>query len=609
MAGVVHDSQRLPIRWLLAVLVLALLAACSSPPPRGRDGGAGAPGQSVVVQEQWSENRRVTGHQTHVVEQRLACNRCHELKPGSVGSVSPARCAACHEAESHIEHAVHEAEQRLGPGVRADCLNCHAFTNDGLPNAASDGGARPADDGGVLTPYAPRDCARCHARAQGSVSAIVVHASAPCVSCHRPHQDQKPVAGPCVDCHRAISTTHAALGKSPNGVCTTCHTEQHAPASAARVSCAECHSKTQPLVPATALFAGGHSQCVGCHRPHEFEKSRAVPCRSCHAAVVVLAQAKVPAHAVCTNCHSPHDVRATPAAACAMCHQDVHPTHPDHVAGTRGGCLTCHDPHPASELSTVIARPCSSCHQAAATEQAFHSGVLCQKCHTPHRFALNATQHDVCLRCHQQELSLVSLRVGHSACQSCHAGLPHQPTVNRTACATCHAKESHAAREGHQVCTSCHQPHSGGIWVDCKTCHSSEFASAPSGHRACTNCHEPHTGSTSALKCSTCHAPEAATPHGKLATGCLGCHRPHGPAGPSAPPPCTSCHALAQLPGLHQKTPKHQACRTCHGGHGDAPDLERVVCMTCHTDRKDHFPGARCANCHLFQNGSGLKAR
>ncbi|HTA90225.1 MAG TPA: hypothetical protein VK745_11635 [Polyangiaceae bacterium] len=585
-----QHSVRLSILALLGVLVVAVLCACSG--KESHEGAGGAPGKGVYVQLSWGADRRVSGHRVHVVDQHIACNQCHELNASSVGVVSPIRCANCHAARATIEHAARLAEQRFGPGVHADCVNCHAFTNL----------SSPADtlDGGVLEPYGPGNCVRCHAQAQGQIPAVTVHASVACLNCHRPHQDQKPVSADCAGCHHDIQTAHAALGKSPNGVCTTCHAHQHAPASAALASCVECHSKTQPIVPASALFAGGHTQCVGCHQPHAFESSKAVDCRSCHANVVVFAAARVPEHARCTSCHSPHDVRSDPGAACVKCHSNVHSDHPERSG--HGACVTCHEPHPAVEQAHAQARACNGCHRVAESDHDVHGGAPCQSCHVPHHFEIALAEHVACQSCHQKELTLTATRVGHAACESCHQGLPHKPSGVGTACVTCHADARRDVRVGHQLCTGCHEPHAGGIATACKTCHVQEFASAPVGHQLCTNCHEPHSGSTARVQCASCHAVQAASPHGKITTGCATCHRPHGPGGIASMPACTSCHALATLPGLHAQA-QHHDCARCHGGHADAPDAARSACLSCHTDRKKHFPDApRCANCHLFES-------
>jgi hypothetical protein len=604
---VVKDSVRLSILSLCGLLLLAVVCACSAPGSPERAGAA--PGKGLYVQLGWSTDRRVTGHQVHVVGQHIACSSCHELNAASVGAVSPVRCAVCHAARAGIAHAARLAEQRFGSGVHADCVNCHAFTSEDSQRGALDGGA--LDAGGVLEPYGPENCARCHDQVQGETPAVTVHAATACLNCHHPHQDQKPASADCASCHHDIHTAHAALGKSPNGVCTTCHTHQHAPASDALATCAQCHSTTQPIVPATALFAGGHGQCVACHQPHTFEASKAVDCRSCHANVVVFAAARVPEHARCTSCHAPHDVRRDPGAACVKCHSNVHSDHPERIAN--GPCVTCHEPHPAHDEPRAVARTCSSCHRIAATDHDFHAGVACQSCHAAHHFAIALQEHAVCASCHQKEVALTATRVGHAACETCHQGLPHKPSgVVSTACITCHADAGRDTRAGHQRCTGCHEPHAGGIAVECKTCHMQEFASAPVGHQICTNCHQPHSGSTARVACTTCHAAEAASAHGKLATGCATCHRPHGPSGLATMPACTSCHARATLAGLHAQ-PQHQDCVRCHAGHADSPAAARAVCLTCHTDRREHFPNApRCANCHLFESadkaGQGITA-
>jgi hypothetical protein len=520
-----------------------------------------------------------------------------------MGAVSPSRCATCHAARSNIQHAARLAQARFGPGVHADCVNCHAFTIDSQSNPALD-----SADGGALEAYEPSQCARCHEQAQGRIPAVTVHATTACLNCHRPHQDAKPVSAPCVSCHSAIATSHATLGKTPNETCQTCHTHQHAPAADALATCADCHSKVLPIVPATALFAGGHSACVSCHVPHDFAAKQAIPCRSCHATVLVLAEAKVPEHAQCMSCHQPHDVKQSALASCKNCHWDVHSDHPERAG--LGGCLTCHDVHPERVQTATIASSCSSCHRQAASDHAFHDGASCQSCHTPHHFELKLAQHAACQSCHQKELTLTALRIGHTACEGCHSGLPHDPGVGSAVCSTCHAAAAREVNAGHQKCIGCHEPHSGGVATPstCKNCHRQEAATAPAGHQLCTGCHQPHSGSQVKAVCSSCHAAEAATAHGGLATGCLTCHRPHGPSGVATAPACTTCHALATLPGLHEK-PQHRACVNCHGGHGDAPNAARDACLTCHTDRRNHFPDApRCANCHLFQAAdSGVK--
>lgn len=598
--------------WLIAGLLFALVAACSEA-EGPRDGKWG---HGVYVQEAWRIARAVTGHRLHVGKHKQACSTCHAMTEDGMGEVEPSRCAACHEKQAHIEHASKEAAARLGAGVKADCTNCHAFTLDGSgheealrildaprpPGVMGSGGSAGAGGSSALNPavpaYGPGDCKRCHATQQGDVPPVAVHGTQECLSCHRPHEDAKPQSAPCADCHSQVHTNHATKDKTPTQVCQTCHADQHASAAAAGTGCASCHSTQQPLIPATALFDGGHTACIGCHRPHDFDPKLAGDCRTCHGDQNVIGGGRIAAHDRCISCHAPHDVKASPAQACASCHQSVHPDHPKR--GEAGTCVGCHDPHPATAHAGSSAKNCSSCHQFAASDKAAHGGVECVKCHQPHQFKLQQAQHAVCSGCHAARVQQVTVNAGHQACQSCHAGLPHRPQAMMKGCPTCHQSEQAQVNAGHQQCQSCHEPHSGARQKDCASCHKPEAATAPKGHQACTSCHQPHSGSLGGKVCATCHKQEAASPHGKLQQGCTNCHRPHGPDGVASAPACTTCHERAKLPGLHSE-PKHQPCNRCHSGHGEEPSMLREACLSCHQDRKTHFPEAkRCANCHLF---------
>ena len=582
-ASVLGSGSRLHILWLCAAMLLAAAAACGEAEPQGS-----APGKGVYIGEKWSTARRVTGHEAHVVGEKIACNKCHELTADAIGAVTPERCAECHEKESRIEHAAAQARERFGPGATADCTTCHAFTREGSGHPELDAGVHGAGD-----------CKHCHLERQGDTPAVVVHKKSECLSCHRPHDDKQPQPGECAECHEDITPTHATAGKTPIEVCTTCHQNQHAPASDARPTCAECHAKEKPVVAKTALFADGHTECVGCHRPHEFKQESAVACRSCHEDVITLGATRVKQHAQCNSCHAAHDVRGSPDKACASCHKDKQPDHPKH--GVAGTCVGCHDPHPSRAHAQSRVRNCSSCHQAAAADTSFHGGTECTKCHGPHDFVRPASDRSACAGCHGTELGRVAGVKGHQSCEGCHGGLPHRPATLTAGCESCHASVHKSAVSGHRECTSCHEPHGGSLEKECRSCHQEEHRTAPAGHQDCKSCHQPHTGSTAKVSCRSCHAAEHKTPHATVKGGCNSCHRAHGPTGPATPPACASCHTPSKLPGLHSE-PKHQACARCHTGHGEpALRAARAECLSCHTAQANHFPDApRCSSCHLF---------
>jgi len=609
------EQRQSALAWvLIPILVLSALAACADKidaPQNGQKAALqnGQWGAGVYVDKAWSFARDVTGHRIHVQNQKIECVKCHASTADKMGPVTPDRCASCHQKEGRIEHASAEAAKHFGAGTKAVCTNCHAFTLDGArrEEALKTEPARVAIDGGAIdaglgrsglavASYEPADCKRCHGVQQGTLAPVTVHGSQPCLSCHHPHEGA-PQSAPCSNCHQGISTSHASQGKSLVETCSTCHAQRHAPARDAIATCVTCHAKQQPIIPTSALFAGGHTQCIGCHKPHAFEKKEVTPCRNCHAQLNVIGGGRIAAHSACTNCHAPHDVRSTPAAACPTCHKDVHSDHPMQA----GACVGCHDPHPAQVSLGVQVSACSSCHKFAESDRGAHRGTACTGCHQPHAFKLALSNvATTCAGCHQARMQQVALNKGHQACTGCHSGLPHHPEPDQVACASCHQREAGLVKPGHARCAGCHEPHSGAQATACASCHRTQQQTAPKGHQICTNCHEPHQGLPVRKACPDCHRAEQQSAHGKLGTGCLTCHRPHGPAGPASVPACATCHQVQKLPGLHAE-PKHQPCNLCHSGHEDPSAPKRTICLGCHKDRADHFPQSpRCAGCHLF---------
>jgi hypothetical protein len=273
-------------RSLPLVLLLAIIAACSS----GDSSPTPHPGLGVYIPSIWTQVREVRGHRVHVVDRAVPCRSCHTLGDTEIGPVAFDRCGSCHAEEATIRHAPSQALAVLGKESPSDCTLCHRFTE-----GPSRGATETTPAGALLDAHAhePQDCAHCHLVPQGKIPAVRVHETEACVDCHRPHQDAKPQAAPCAGCHTQISTSHALAGKAPNEVCTTCHQKQHARASEALGACLDCHREHEPKVPETALFAGGHLECVGCHRPHDFARAAATSCRGCHEGLLVLGGARV----------------------------------------------------------------------------------------------------------------------------------------------------------------------------------------------------------------------------------------------------------------------------------------------------------------------------
>jgi hypothetical protein len=568
-------SARARLIWLAATAsLIAGVVAFGTWAVRERERSAPPPPVSRVP-DKWHQFREGEGHVVHVAQQGIACEKCHEPGP-TFASPSLQKCASCHASESTIRHAMHASTAQATVGV-ADCTACHSFG----PGAESE----------------TWHCIRCHETQQGRLTAVRAGTHDDCSLCHRPHGDPAIDPAPCTQCHRASENTHAGVSSKASNNCLICH-EVHGSPAIANERCTSCHDDKPH-----ALFAQGHEQCTTCHTPHAFGKDEVKPCRSCHAGQHVLAESTVTAHAQCTSCHEPHAPQSASDATCRGCHTAVAPKHPE----TNGhACTGCHAPHPA-QASMPVAATCTSCHSALGDDHAAHAGkAACTDCHAPHAFA-QPTQNTACAHCHADKLAATAgaPHGGHANCMACHQGHPHDAQLAPLACTHCHANVH--PREQHAQCTTCHEPHSGtplALELSCKNCHAREFVSvAPiEKHRDCLTCHTPHEGGQHpAAQCTQCHAEQAAQNHGKLAGGCTSCHDIHAAQGPLATKTCTSCHAVAKLPGLHDN-PNHQACTKCHdGAHDPGPWSERATCIACHADRVNHVPEAKlCQGCHVF---------
>ncbi len=464
-----------------------------------------------VVGDSWPYDRFSPGHSLHVINFGVECNDCHDPGRTDFSEVDIGMCTSCHEEQAAIAHVGSEAEP-------TECLACHAFKFD--------------------SPIASAwDCARCHGPFDTETHAgLAMHNDITCESCHHPHEPIGDTLGNCTSCHTGIGLEHGRAELS--GGCVDCHGGHQLATEAA--SCMKCHAKDKPRVALTATFAGGHNSCATCHEAHEFTATKAASCESCHRRTNVLAERTAAAHRDCASCHEPHAVRAAGDSTCAGCHDDVASTHP---LAEGEACISCHVPHPEQRQQlSAVALECSSCHEDARSDRAFHAGgATCTSCHQPHGFDLQSlTERELCVQCHQQQVTLTSRNEGHQSCESCHTGTAHALTGP----------------------------------VGCDSCHEEILASSPSGHQECASCHEPHKGGVLSAQqsCTTCHA----------MAGLPGLHRL--PAGFEAP--------------------GHTDCTSCHDVHISRARADRETCMTCHEDIADHEPTAkRCTGCHTFISG------
>jgi len=461
-----------------------------APPPR-------------TVPESWQQVRRSPGHLTHVVNQDVKCDECHEPSKPTFEAADIGICTKCHDEQASLAHVDLD-------GMPMDCYTCHVFK------------AEPD----VLGRW---HCTRCHGPFETEgLPGLATHTSVTCETCHNPHKLIEETVLSCDECHQKVNVQHGRPRLS--GTCADCHGGHQLASEAA--ACMQCHETREPIVSTAATFAGGHESCATCHQAHSFSSSTALRCATCHKKTQVLAQNKARAHRDCASCHQPHAVRAPAERSCAKCHSDVSSTHP--AVGAKTECVSCHDPHP--KRVAQLAHRCTDCHDEARSERAFHSPKTeCTDCHRPHRFDLSGLEERaLCVRCHAKQVRLTSRNEGHSSCESCHGGSVHQLSPP-LACASCHEEQLTNSPEGHRDCASCHEPHRGAAAADttCTTCH--QLAKLPGlhripddpqgeGHSECAACHDIHARRARADRatCMTCHKNIAN--HEPDAKRCTGCH-------------------------------------------------------------------------------------
>lgn len=191
------------------------------------------------------------------------------------------------------------------------------------------------------------------------------------------------------------------------------------------IDCERCHVR-----PASHVTHPG-AECVACHtRPAAFEslaERSARECASCHHAREERS---------CRSCHESDDIGARPVLAtvhtaggervrvrsltfahalhvsvdCRSCHDD--PV----TRSFTGDCATCHEQHHRPDSQ------CTTCHESTTTPvhtSAVHSGCAGGGCHGDATVLALAPTRNVCITCHEAQ---VSHKPGRE-CASCHVGV------------------------------------------------------------------------------------------------------------------------------------------------------------------------------------------
>ncbi|MFT3764230.1 MAG: cytochrome c3 family protein [Minicystis sp.] len=472
-----------------------------------------------------------------------ACGGCHADK----GTLAATATKVVDESTVHgnldckLCHSPHD-KKPAAPNGQPMCARCHRIE---LPKNAGVDHAGHKDCQGCHQPHAPRkhaldSCVKCHeTRVKGlaqvvpalpfatrrTVSALR-HES--CASCHTPHTFRAEPNG-CVTCHQDQATSIKTKSPAAHDACANCH-DVHGPPPTAMV-CLKCHGATKQSHLATA--PGRHQDCTSCHAPHAATKSAArESCAGCHTAPHAEVGHDGPrAHQEksCFTCHKPHDDPRPAADVCARCHADKSKLVAAAEPVKHRACASCHTPHKFAIADKTAA--CGKCHERQVTVAASwpatsaHAGA-CQSCHQPH----DVKSRKACSDCHAKETS--SALGGKHRCAQCHA--PHQETPGPgpawwSKCASCHATQATGARTRgptHAACQNCHKPHRFDV-PSCASCHADvpqKGLHVVKGHVAkCNACHETHAKSEPGrAECLSCHTNKRQ--HEPEASKCQACH-------------------------------------------------------------------------------------
>ncbi len=430
-----------------------------------------------------------------------------------------------------------------------------------------------------------------------------------CNECHNPELDtfERPDISVCTNCHAGPTNSPHLGNEIEETDCYTCHSFAWESDAGDTWDCGRCHgSFDTPSHEGLAI----HStfECASCHNPHDPEAETMHECADCHEGLRARHGPPTdPESELCVGCHQGHEP-AVFATRCMDCHRAEPPRVSPKAVFTKGHptCLSCHKPH---QFTSKSALRCESCHRRsrALAERRVKEHADCESCHDAH--AVRLADDRTCAECHEEVSSDHVAQSRHGDCTSCH--LPHPASQKHVAvtCSSCHdeAKSDRTFHAKTLECVSCHKPHtfnvSGAIPGKlCGECHQDQLASAAKNpdHAPCTACHSGTVHEPAGLiACAECHKEIATKSPKGHREACTSCHEPHvGTVGDAS---CTSCHAIAELPGLH-KDEGHADCAPCHSTHEADARADRDSCLSCHEESRDHEPTAkRCTGCHTFR--------
>jgi len=443
----------------------------------------------------------------------------------------------------------------------------------------------PAPAGAQIS---PGPLARPHAQFEGATN---------CAKCHG--LKREPMTQVCLSCHTEIQALRASQRGLHGGDATT-----------ARKECASCHPDHAGASFSLIAWDGDGGAERFDHRRAGWSldgKHKDAKCDACHTA----------------------KFRLSPIASLSPRKTGAG------WVGLDRDCASCHRGDDAHDGS--LGRTCENCHDAKGWKPAprfdharsdypltgKHADVACDKCHRTARVSPRAdakgdrptvfkpVAHRECSACHDDP------HKGRlpAACGDCHVttgftkidrgGFNHSLTKyplegkHRTArCEACHGEKMQVRAPAFATCGACHaDAHGGearvdGHATDCGECHTVRaFAPATFTVAQHAGTRFPLRGKHSAVRCSLCHTPAAATPVGtparqvrlRVAFG-----------------RCADCHGDAHGGQLAGRA-GNGACESCHGEHGWTPStFDAAAHARLRLPLTGRHAAVACAACHAL---------
>lgn len=349
-----------------------------------------------------------------------------------------------------------------------------------------------------------------------------------------------------------------------------------------------------------------------------------------------------------TQCASCHQFgTSTPTFKCLDCHKEIARLLSENLGyharmemkNPNGKeCVRCHLDHNGENFSLIHWEPSQKQFDHGLTGyplQGKHSGVACEKCHTPSHMLPE-------IRGLLKRQDAAKSFLGASTkCVACHEDY-HKGRLG-TDCEKCHNvndwKDAKTTKDFDHSKTR--YPLTGEhVKVACEKCHKPEMPQEVRFRgmkfQNCSDCHvDPHHGAFKQKKCEDCHTtegwkkvlPEFSFDHSKtkyplfgahIKVSCVACHASGNFERPLKFANCTDCHKDIHN-GQFKNRPQKGECAECHKVEGWKPSLfgvkehatskyplegkhAKVECDKCHLpagkDTIYKVKSAACTDCH-----------